>query len=215
MRTTEDLSDAITGELAWRRRELSDIVLAIDGSVGLARQLHLRAGIALLYAHWEGYIRACASFFAEFLDAQRLETGRLKANFVAMASVFKGKLAAVADSNKIRFRIELVRELRLSENAQAKFSPRMIPSAESNLSFRVLGEFLLALGLDPNPYTLKKNLIDEHLVADRNRIAHGQYLAVDVQRFKHLHGEILALMELFGTQITNSAAKGDYLLQAH
>jgi len=204
----------ISGELAWRRRELSELVLAIDGSTGPTRQLHLRSGIALLYAHWEGYIRACASYYVEFLDAQRLETGRLRENFVAMASAFRGKLAAVADSNKIKFRIDLVRELRQSENTQANFPQKLVPSAESNLSFRVLNEFLMALGLDPGPYVLKKRLIDENLVADRNRIAHGQHLAIDVQSFKHLHGEILMLMELYGTQITNSAVQGDYLLPA-
>lgn len=212
IRTTENLADSIIGDLAWRRRELSEIILSVDGATGPTRQLHLRAGVALLYAHWEGYIRSCAASYVEFLDGQKLETGQLKENFVAMASAFKGKLTAVAGSNKVRFRIDLVRELRVSENSQASFSHKLIPSTESNLSFGVLSEFLLALGLDPTPYALKSKLIDESLVADRNEIAHGQHLSVDVQRFKHLHGEILGLMELFAIQITNAAVRKEYLL---
>lgn len=166
----------------------------------------------MLYAHWEGHIRACAAAYVEFLDNQRLETGRLKDNFVAMASAFRGKLSSVANSNKIKFRIELIRELRLSEKSQAEFPPKLIPSAESNLTYSVLSEFLLALDLDHKPYELKAKLIDEKLVGDRNRIAHGQHLTVDVQEYKQLHADILSLMELFYTQITNAAAKKDYLL---
>jgi hypothetical protein len=134
MRTPEELSDAITGEMAWRRRELSELLIAIDGAEGPARQLYLRSGVALLYAHWEGHIRACAGAFVEFLDAQQLQTAKLRENFVAMASAFRGKLSSVAESNKIKFRIDLIRELRRGEESQAKFHKRLIPSAESNLS---------------------------------------------------------------------------------
>jgi len=79
------------------------------------------------------------------------------------------------------------------------------------MSSGVLIEILNTLGFCSNEYEGKYHLIDNKLLAKRNCIAHGQALDVSVGDYLELHDEMLLLMELFRTQIENSAVSGGYL----
>ena len=62
------------------------------------------------------------------------------------------------------------------------------------------------LGIDVARYTARFNLIDETLLASRNKIAHGEYLNISPQRFDSLAEEIMELMIWFKTDLENAAA---------
>lgn len=61
IRTENDLQDAIDSELAWCKRELSAVRSNIASARKFAKDTAIRAGIALLYAHWEGSIKNAVS----------------------------------------------------------------------------------------------------------------------------------------------------------
>jgi hypothetical protein len=68
------------------------------------------------------------------------------------------------------------------------------------------------LGLDYSSYETREKLIDEKLLKSRNTIAHGSYLATDLDGYIDLQDEVLGMMELFRNQIENSAIKKSYRL---
>jgi MAE_28990/MAE_18760-like HEPN len=78
IRTLDDLEAALTEDLKWRLHE-------IEQWEQLARRARtheqpglLRGGIALLYAHWEGNIKAAARSYLEYVSRQGLKLGDLR-----------------------------------------------------------------------------------------------------------------------------------------
>ena len=53
IRTEDELQDVIDSEIAWRKKELSAVKANINTARNFAKNTALRAGITLLYAHWE------------------------------------------------------------------------------------------------------------------------------------------------------------------
>jgi hypothetical protein len=211
IRTDEQLDYALTGELAWRRKELEQLELLVKGSQSIARAMYIRAGVAMLYAHWEGFVRKSAELYVEFVECQRANVHDLAANFVALSSIFRGKLASIDESDKIRFRIALIEEIRNPEYTRARFSRGSAPSTRSNLSSEVLKEIVTALALDYAPYMLKENLIDERLVRARNEIAHGNFLTINETDYLDLSRSVSALLSMFRDQVSNAAVLKQYL----
>ena len=56
-RTITLLHEAIEKEYSWRIRELSQFKSSILSASDKAQEGLIRAGVALLYAHWEGFIK--------------------------------------------------------------------------------------------------------------------------------------------------------------
>jgi hypothetical protein len=81
---------------------------------------------------------------------------------------------------------------------------------KSNLRSDVFHEIVLTLGLDYSRFSTKEKLLDEKLVNNRNRIAHGQFSLVDFGEYLKLHDELLAMMQDFYNQVDNSAITGAY-----
>jgi hypothetical protein len=58
IRTAEQLSNKLSADLAWRKKELSEIKSLVE-SRNFSDQRHkalVRSGVCILYAHWEGFV---------------------------------------------------------------------------------------------------------------------------------------------------------------
>jgi hypothetical protein len=98
IRTLSDLSDYIFAEKSWRFKELSQIKLDIDNHSGKANDVYLRCGIAILYAHWEGFVKNASLAYLEYISYQRHRYDELAPNIVSLA--LKKELDAGRESNK-------------------------------------------------------------------------------------------------------------------
>jgi hypothetical protein len=78
--------------------------------------------------------------------------------------------------------------------------------AKSNLNSEVFGEIAKTIGLDIVGYQKRFNLIDESLLARRNRIAHGEYLDIGTDAWRGLADDVILLMRQFKTDIENAAS---------
>ena len=202
IRTLEQLQGVLDKDLAWRKKELA-IIKSLVTSKGSKEIIncHIRSGIALVYAHWEGFIKEAGNAYIAFVSSQKLTYSQLSNNFIAMGA--KKLLNEARDSNKATIYTKLT-DFFMYRLAEKCTLPNEIDT-KSNLSSEVLKEIIHILGLDYREYEIKSMVIDENLLRSRNNIAHGNYLVMEVDQFVELHETMINLMNLFSNQISNAA----------
>lgn len=181
IKTFEQLQLILDEELVWRTTELALIrsLVVENASFEELASYHIRSGITLVYAHWEGYIKAVGNAYLMYIASQRLMYSDLTSNFVAIAA--KRLLSKTGLSNKITAYAEIT-DFFLSGLTDRCTLPMEVET-KSNLSSEVLREITYVLGLDYREYETKARLLDETLLKSRNEVAHGKYLLIDTERF--------------------------------
>ena len=211
-RTPELLNETLSEELAWRKKELSTLLLLAEdrNNSPAKRNALVRAGIALLYAHWEGFIKAASAAYLEFVAAQRLKYNELAPNFVALGMRAELNEAGAAFKSEIHNRVADFFINRLSEESKIPYK-EMIRT--SNLNAMELKNIVAMLGLDYSSYALKQNLIDEQLLYSRNNIAHGNYMRVELADYIEWQEQVISMLDLFRNQIENAAIMESYRIK--
>jgi hypothetical protein len=201
--TAELLDDALSGDLIWRKRELT-VLKQMTESASIERQpVLLRAAVALLYAHWEGFIKGGSAAYVEFVALQRLRNRELAPHFLALSA--RKLLRGAEESTRIGPHLAIVDFFLSRLDDQSILPYKDAIRTEANLSSRVLQEIFAILGLDYTPYVMKAHLIDDALLHSRNTIAHGEFLMVDLERYKQVQEEVVNMLDLFRNQLTNAA----------
>lgn len=208
IRTLEELQDKLDRELVWRKREFAAIKSLVETSSMPERvSCYIRSGIALIYAHWEGFVKASGEAYLLYIATQRLTYAQLNVNLVAVAA--RKILSEAGISNKAALYTSVAHffSYRLDERCKI---PEGVINTRSNLDSEVLKEITHILGIDYTVYDTKADLIDKKLLANRNSIAHGEYCLVEKKDFDEIHREILELMEIFHDQIADAAINKTY-----
>jgi len=211
IRTAEMLSDKLSQDLSWRKKELTDLKYIIQlGSVSKVRKNVLgRCGIAILYAHWEGFIKISSIRFLEFISSQRLTNAELSDNLLSL--IIKHKTSQLIRTKKASS-LHFVTEFFMYElNDRSLLPYKNVIDTESNLSSKVFREVVWCLGLDYSPYATSEKIIDEKLLGRRNHVAHGEYLPIDLQDYSDLHDRVISLMNTFRNQVENSAVTKSFI----
>ncbi|WP_131816713.1 MAE_28990/MAE_18760 family HEPN-like nuclease [Nocardia salmonicida] len=207
--TAEALYDLIYDDLSWRRREIVLFTSQIDKVGAEFQKALLRSSVALLYAHWEGFVKNACTYYLGFLATKRLTMQQLRPELAALS--IRGKMTNATLARKTSVHAEIVREIRerASERARIPTNNDAIRT-ESNLSFPVLAEILSAVGCDSERYSKYADLVDEQLVFSRNKIAHGEYSFIKRTEWDDLSYDVLWMMDDIATQIINSAVEETY-----
>lgn len=154
-------------------------------------------------------MKEAGTAYVELVAHQRRTQGELTDNFVAMAR--RSILRELAASTRISEHTAMIRAIRLGDTEVLKISWKGVLSTRNNLSFTVLLEVLETLGLDAKPYsTMAKPVIDA-LVKRRNGIAHGEGLPVSEEDFQQFHHGTIRLLDTYRDQLSEAAAKRQYL----
>lgn len=211
IKTIEELNDNIDKDFAWRKLDLinlkSNIVSCSNNSIPLNSSL--RAGVTLLYAHWEGFIKYTAEqylcYISSYVKINRLKNSELQCNLVSIN--LKDKVnKRYFSSKKNKPHIELLKEIITQYNERACIPYKDIIKTHSNLNSDVLKDIISTLGLDYlEEYSLKENLIDSTLLKTRNEVAHGNYSTIGKEQYFELHRDVLNLMILFKNQVIDAS----------
>jgi len=204
IRTTQDLSDRIAAELVWRRKELTDLRgLAQENRGELRSRVVIRSAVALLYAHWEGFVKKSSSYYLEYVSSNRLTYERLAPNFVALT--LKAKFAELGSSEKVSAANAIAEFFCHGMNKQANVPFRNVVDTKSNLSSKVLEDIILALGLGGLDFSTRHHFIDSKLVSVRNHVAHGEFLEVSLDDYLETHDTVMSMLETYRNSIENAA----------
>ena len=163
-------SEQINRELNWRESELGALKIILNRSdiSEKQREVLLRASWALLYAHYEGFVKFCLTLFYDELQALTQECKSLPPATRAFALSKTLKQMRNDTSNDMLSKIESFADDHLS-------TPPKFPevSTDSNLKSQVLAKLLETADLDFDIITKHEAKVNT-LVSRRNEIAHGE-----------------------------------------
>lgn len=206
------LANRLDRSLAWRKKELTVAKLTAESSQPAIAQVLRRSGLALMYAHWEGFIKDASISYLTYLAGNALEVGKLKSCFVAVA--LSGDIRTSGQSKKISAQaslVELIRSLDQPPPLTKRLLAKGVISTKSNLKGVVLREIAATLGIDYSLFELKEKPVIDRLVRFRNMIAHGDGLPVSQADYSDLHTEIIALMDAYKNLVQDAASNDRHL----
>jgi len=207
--TLDKLDDCLSKSLSWRKKELIQMKLFINLN---NNPTLIRAGFALLSAHFEGFLRDAANYYVIFISSQKVSYSLLKTSLLALKC--KRKICIAGNAKKTSTHTTFLSEIfNLSnEEFSMKYSiDNPIISTESNPSSEVFKEILQTISLNYTPYETKKNYIDADLLKNRNSIVHGEKCIVTKAEYMSTFKEISGIMDMLSKQVLNAAANKEYL----
>jgi hypothetical protein len=206
-----NLSQHFSRSMGWRRKELADIKFLVNSAQfnPKTKDTIIRGAVALLYAHWEGFVKDAATAYLQFVVRQKHTYNQITSNFVALA--MKAKHQKAEQTLKGEPFIVVADFFLTGLESIFKVNWDGAIETESNLKSPIFRGIILKLGLDYTQYSTKENIIDEKLLQNRNKIAHGEYQLMTVDEFIELHNEVMMLLDLFQDQIIDAARNESYL----
>ncbi len=201
-RTETDLSAQLDADFTSRLRELSDLKRAIRDADPNARQVLLKALVAISYAHWEGHVKFAATKFFEFVAVRRLPYPSLQQQFYVNS--FLARLGSfVASRPSLKSRCDLISDvLTPGVSSFSQVHPDLVNTG-SNLKFEVLQNICLVCGIDSAVFQPYETFIDVFLLRRRNSIAHGDESVVGFHEVDELIDGVIQLMRMFRNEVEN------------
>jgi hypothetical protein len=208
IRTLGHLQESLDSEMGWRIKEIFSLKLSAKSVLSISEATLVRAGVALLYAHWEGFIKNVSVAYLNYINNQGMRYQDLKSCFVVFG--LKSYLHTLTTSRKAEANGKAIDFVLGQMDKPAKLAISTAIDTESNLSSKVFHNIAVSLSIASDNYEARYHLIDESLVGRRNRIAHGEYLDIDAAEWRNLSDEILLLMRQYKTDIENAASLQGY-----
>jgi hypothetical protein len=208
-----DLSDQMDRDMTWRLKELSDIRDAIRRADSTTRQMLLRAFITLMYAHWEGHVRFCATKYFQHIALRRKPYTDLQIQFylnaflVRLDAFFRSKVSV---EEKCRFLQDLL------ESRGKRFSqinPTLIDT-KANLNTDVLHDICKVCGIPFTEFEKEDAFINVLMLKRRNEIAHGEEVYLKESDIDDLSARAIGIMRAFRNLLENKIYDGSFLEQS-
>jgi hypothetical protein len=210
LRTAQQALDAIDRELAWRIKELNNLCSAVESGREAFRDGLARSTFLVVYAHWEGGVKNCATHYLDFVTRQKHSYDELKTNFVAIACANSIQQAAI--SGKLNQYAQVVDFLIFNQAERFQRSKLFEIQTESNLSSAVLDSICFNVGVSlGSDFELSRQFIDRSLLKTRNSIAHGSAEPVEPRFLIESRDRVLRLLNGFKIALQNAIVQKEYL----
>lgn len=170
--TVEKFIDSLNKDLAWRRREIEYFKTRANGCKPIAQESLIRSGIALSYAHWEGYIKNSSNKYLAFVFSQRKRYNELTDNFFGIKLC--KELLPNAKSERQYLYTSFSETYLHTYSETPDFSPDNFIDTHSNLTPDLFREILQIIGIKEPLFSMKYSFINEKILKHRNEIAHGE-----------------------------------------
>lgn len=204
IRSADELGSYLIEELKWRTAELDTWERLAKSSRPHQQIGILRAGVALLYAHWEGYVKEAARAYLEYVSRQGLRVGDLRDELAAVA--LRTMLGSGEQSKKSSDHTSIVSALRAEAQSKANIPyDRSTIRTRSNLTFDVFEDIMHSVGCDSSRHELQRVLITNRLVKNRNDISHGRLLLISYEDWLDWRERVVLILEDVRDQLRAAA----------
>ena len=210
IRTTAELSQLLDDDFSVRKRELTTLKNMVSKARQHEEELFVRAAICILYSHWEGFIKNAATSYICYVVSRGLRLRDLAPNFLTLGLI--SGIQQLEQSKFVTIHAQITKGLTSEMSEKFSVDCEKIVDARSNLNSTVLDEILQYVGVEPSLYQTKNLMLDERLLGNRNRIAHGDNFPLDIELsdYIQLHETIVELLQQFRTDLENAAELGKY-----
>ncbi len=216
VRTISDFQEVLDEELSWRLKELAELKAAARRPQALTEITVVRAGAALAYAHWEGFVKAAAVAYVDYVNSTRTNVKDLATCFAVLS--LQSKIQPLIETKSADLSSAAFEFIRDRLNQRAQLAGKEVVSTESNLSSTILKQILGALGIDITRYETRFNFIDGTLLKNRHAVAHGEKLVLDRFGWETVADDTIRLLRWIKDDFENAASAGTFkrvILNAH
>lgn len=207
-------------ELQFLKRRVAEIRDEEDGDV--AR----KALVVMLYAHFEGLIKAILSIYVKALNGLKIPISQVHSALAAVALTDIFKALRNPDSKCKIFARKLPDDAKLHRSARDReflertsefgmrplaIDPDLVVNTESNLKPVVLRKILYQLGFDPALVEPWEKTVNQ-LLRRRNDVAHGTARAgLTAKEYDELEMAVKEVVDAIVAAITEALAREAYL----
>jgi hypothetical protein len=209
IRTLEHLEDKLFHEFAWRRDELRTINADFSPAKALVPRAKVRAGITVLYSHWEGGIKTMADAYIEYIKNQTVLYRELQPGILGL--LLRGRLGELGTSSRFMRNREICEDVLQRLGESAKFPAAWSVETGSNLTAERVVDVLVSIGIESDLFATKHVLIDA-LVGVRNDAAHGDNIEVEKPDFLRFYEPMLEALELFRDRLIVAGNDRHYVI---
>lgn len=211
IRDIEQLEEVLMGDLAWRKKEMLSLKLLIENDK-VNETILLRAGMALLCAHFEGFIKKASNCYIGYVAEQKLKYEELRSSFAALKMDKEFTSCAKSEKNSVHSKLLNKYKALGGTRFEEKYDlDKPYISTHSNPKMDELREIMSILGIESDIFETKANYIDSSLLANRHKVVHGDKTEFDKDDFLNTFNIIMQLMENYQQLIIESIESKKYL----
>ena len=209
LRTDSELQEYLDTEFAWRLQEIDFLKTTVRRASNRYCSMLIRAGLPLVYAHWEGFVKAGAEAMLCFVSLSGKTYRELVPCFAVHGLV--SEIDVLTRSKKEHLRVAALEFVMSKMDEEAHFRWRGRVSSGGNLNYERFCGIAAAVGIDVSRYEPRSKFVDKSLLKRRNEIAHGDSVDLTGAGFADVADGVLLLLRWFKTDIENSIARKSYL----
>jgi MAE_28990/MAE_18760-like HEPN len=202
----------VTEDFTWRVKELSDLKQVIRLSGNSYAAVARKAALALVYAHWEGYVVFVAAAYLTYIAKRKRVLSSLMPSLHAVS--LTGHVQEwQKQKDTIGLRLKMIEIFRSMQSHQFKKPPSGAINAGGNLNFERFADICKVMMVDAATIITDQEYLDNEIVGVRNRIAHGANIVISDERLARATNFVLSSMRSFRTDIETCVLNRAFMLQ--
>lgn len=206
IRSKDELQDRVNNDIAQRKKEIINLKGLLMKAKDKNELLLAKCLVVMSYSHWEGFVKNASRYYMMYIRQKGFSSDRYSQNL--RSSLFYRQIMKNTDSviNKI-----VLTEDCLYNNRDLIIDEDDLCDTESNLDYKTLKKILYNVGLRSTVFDTKEIFINEKIVGDRNKFAHGELQPYTKKEATEIADSVIELMDKFKTEIDNAADLTSYL----
>lgn len=206
IRSKGELQDRINDDIVQRKKEILNLKGLLSKAKDKNELLLAKCLVVMSYSHWEGFVKNASRYYMMYVKLKGYSSDQYSQNL--RSSLFYRQIMKKQDSvtNKI-----LLTEDCLYNNRDLTIDEDDLCDTESNLDYNTLKKILYNVGLRTTEFDTREIFINERIVRDRNKFAHGELQPYSKKDAIEIAEEVIKLMDKFKTEIDNAADLTSYL----